>query len=184
MRILFAIALMTSPALAETCPPAPDHDAAIADLIEQVQQAETEADARLISNQMWEYWADAPDESAQALLDAGMQRRASYDLLNAIESFDRLIAYCPEYAEGYNQRAFANFIRQDYAAALPDLNRAIELSPTHIAAIAGRAMTYMVLGQDAKAQDDLARALELNPWLPERRFLSSPRTLVPMGKDL
>ncbi len=174
MRILIATLLIGAPAWAETCPAAPDHSVRHAELIEAVREAPSEMAARLITNEMWELWADAPDEPAQEILDRGMQRRAGFDLGGALEDFNRLVSYCPNYAEGYNQRAFVNFIRQDYQAALVDLNRAIELSPTHIGAITGRAMAHISLGDVTAAQADLRVAVGLNPWLPERGMLADP----------
>ncbi len=158
-------------AAAETCPPPPDHAFEFARLVEEVRNARNERAARRISNEMWALWADAPDERAQSILDRGMTRRAAGDLRGAIEDFDTLTAYCPDYAEGYNQRAFAYFIARDYAAALADLDRALALKPTHIGALSGRAMTLMALGREDEAQHDLRVAVDLNPWLPERRFL-------------
>ncbi|WP_296761806.1 tetratricopeptide repeat protein, partial [Sediminimonas sp.] len=121
------------------CPPPPDHEVKLQALLDQVRAAPDEATARHLSNRMWELWADAPDAVAQEILDKGMRKRAVFDFLGAIAAFDRLVAYCPDYAEGYNQRAFVHFIRQDYAAALTDLDRALALAPDHVAARAGRA---------------------------------------------
>ena len=39
--------------------------------------------------------------------------------LIAEQTLDELIAYCPDYAEGYNQRAFAEYLRFNYSAAIP-----------------------------------------------------------------
>ncbi len=160
--------------MASACPSAPDHSEALADLLRQAQEAPNEYQARLITNDMWALWADAPDEAAQEVLDRGMRKRRAFDLLGAAADFDRLIAYCPEYAEGYNQRAFVRFIQQDYARALDDLDRALALSPTHVAALAGKAMTLIGLGRMEEGQAVLRQALELNPWLPERRLLLDP----------
>lgn len=165
---------------ADSCPQAKDHGVALARLIEAVRQAPDARQARLITNEMWALWADAPDEPAQALLDDGMTRRANYDLAGALKAFDRLVAYCPGYTEGYNQRAFVNFIRRDYEVALVDLDRALALTPTHLGALTGRAMTYIALGRDAEAQADLRVAVGLNPWLPERGMLKDP---APGAKD-
>ncbi|WP_121067180.1 tetratricopeptide repeat protein [Chachezhania antarctica] len=167
-----------------TCPPAPDHTAELEDLIAEVQAAPNEGAARAISNRMWALWADAPDEPAQAILDRGMTQRRSFDLLGAQRAFDRLIDYCPDYAEGYNQRAFVAFLRQDYAAALPDLDRALEISPRHVAAMSGRALSLIGLGRLAEARVALSQALELNPWLPERRLIAPGGALADVGRDL
>lgn len=153
------------------CPPPPDHADALTALIERVKDAPDERSAKIISNEMWEIWADAPDTRAQELLDEGMVRREAYDFAGAVDAFDALIDYCPEYAEGYNQRAFVNFIRQDYEEALPDLERAVALSPRHIAAMTGQALTLAALERKAEAALVLREALELNPWLSERALL-------------
>ena len=133
---------------------------------------------------MWGFWTDAPDELAQEMLDRGMTRRSSYDFLGALKDLDRLVAYCPEYAEGYNQRAFVHFLRQDFTPALRDLDRAIALSPNHVAALSGRALTLMGLGRIDEARSALDHALELNPWLPERRLAGPGGPLAPLGKDI
>ena len=184
--VIFLLTLVVSArsVLADTCPAAPDHRSEIAGLITQVQQAKTEGAARQITNQMWALWADAPDEPAQAVLDHGMSLRRSYDLLGALGEFDRLVTYCPDYAEGYNQRAFAHFLRQDFAAALVDLDRAIALSPNHIAALSGRALSLLGLGRIDDARAALAKAMALNPWLPERRLSAPGGPLAPKGETL
>ena len=173
--------LVALPGAGAACPQAPDHSATLDALIAQAQAAPDERSARLLSNRMWELWADAPDTHDQELLDEGMTRRAAHDLAGALLAFDALIAYCPDYAEGYNQRAFVNFIRQDYAAALPDLERALALSPRHTGALTGQAMTLMALERPGEAALALRRALALNPWLSERHLLP---VLEEMERDI
>ena len=167
--IVFVLGAGSAPAA--ECPAPPDRSEELTELIEAVQAAPDQRSAKRISNEMWEIWADAPDTRAQELLDEGMIRREAYDFGGAVDAFDALIAYCPDYAEGYNQRAFVNFIRQDYAAALPDLERAVGLSPRHIAARTGKALTLLALERRGEAAVELRRALELNPWLSERHLL-------------
>jgi len=185
-RLLALCAAMVLPAhlgWADDCPQSPDHSASIEVLIEQVQQAEDEATAMQISNQMWAFWADAPNEQAQAVLDRGMSRRSGYDFTGALEDFDILTAYCPAYAEGYNQRAFVHFLRQDFAAALADLDRALELSPRHVAAMSGRALSLFGLSRTDEARAALAAALALNPWLPERGLVAPGGPLDPVADE-
>lgn len=181
--LTLALVFVATSAVASNCPPAPDHADALARLFNQVQLAPDPVSGQLITNEMWALWAEAPDEAAQAVLDAGMEKRAAYDFAGAISEFDRLIAYCPDYAEGYNQRAFVLFIQQDYPSALADLDRALDLSPTHVAALAGKALTLMGLNRMEEGQELLKQALALNPWLPERRMVI-PDTTPPAEKDL
>ena len=157
---------------AADCPAPTDHRASMKRLLDAVKIAPNEMAAAQIANDMWALWADAPDDKAQQMLDDGMARRSSFDFDGAMKAFELLIAYCPDYAEGYNQRAFVLFLREDYEPALIDLDRAIERSPTHIAAIAGKALTLIGLKRDADAQVVLREALALNPWLKERQFLT------------
>jgi tetratricopeptide (TPR) repeat protein len=184
LMIGLAFGPTTGVAQAVTCPDAPDHSAGIEALITQIQGVDSAADAKLVSDQMWALWTDAPNEQAQAMLDRGMTRRRSFDYLGALEDLNALVAFCPQYAEGYNQRAFVNYLRQDFAAALVDLDRALALSPKHIAAMSGRALTLVGLGRTDEARVALADALALNPWLPERGLAGPGGPLAPQGKDI
>ena len=169
-RLFACLAVVASPVWA-TCPVPPDHQQALRALIEKAQQAPNEAAGRALSNQMWALWSDAPDAYAQNLLDSGMSRREIYDYAAAMKAFDALVEYCPEYAEGYNQRGFIHFLREDFDKALPDLDAALERQPRHVAARTGRALTLMALGRNAEAALELRTALDLNPWLGERHLL-------------
>ena len=108
-----------------------------------------------------------------------MSRRASYDFLGARAVLGRLVDYCPDYAEGYNQRAFASYLASDYEAALADLDRALEILPNHVAALSGKSLTLMGLERFDEAQQVLREAVALNPWLQERALL-----VEPIGTDL
>lgn len=184
LALAFAPALSATAALSDGCPTAPDHSGRLQALIAEVQIAPDEAQARVLSGRMWALWADAPDEPSQEMLDQGMSRRGSHDYLGAMEALNRLVSYCPHYAEGYNQRAFVSFLRQDFEAALVDLDRAISLSPNHIAAISGRALTLLGLQRIDEARVDMTRALELNPWIPERGLAGPGGPLAPVGEDI
>ncbi len=154
-----------------TCPAPPDHSEALSALISEAQAAPDEATGRALSNEMWQLWTDAPDAHAQDLLNSGMSRREIYDFDAAMKAFDALVDYCPDYAEGYNQRGFIHFLREDFELALPELDAALERQPRHVAARTGRALTLMSLGRKGEAALDLRAALDLNPWLGERHLL-------------
>jgi tetratricopeptide (TPR) repeat protein len=166
-------------ASADGCPVAPDHAAALDGLYAEVQRAPNEMIARTFSSQMWELWLEAPDEPSQMMLDEALRAMRVADYLRAMDRLNTLVSYCPFYAEGYNQRAFVNYLRADYSAALPDLDQAIKLNPRHTGALTGKALTLIALGRDDEAQPILKQAVALNPWLGERALITEPE-----GDDL
>lgn len=168
---IFAAAILLAAPAAQACPDVVVDEVRREALMAQVRVAPDASTAQALTNELWEIWTNAPDARAQALLDNGIERRAAFDLEEAIVAFDALIDYCPSYAEGYNQRAFVLFIRQDFTAAIADLDVALARSPEHLGALTGRAMALMALGRDAEALRDLRAALALNPWLKERSFV-------------
>ncbi len=168
---------------ADGCPTAPDITAEMDPLYEQLLRAPDEMTARGISNIMWTYWDNAPDEPSQRMLDDGMRARALGDYATALDRLQALVSYCPFYAEGYNQRAFVNFLIGNHAAALPDLDATLALNPRHLGALSGKALTLFAMGRDAEGQEVLRAALAMNPWMSERRFLREDESEAP-GEDL
>ena len=183
MRIFLAIALVTGPAFAD-CPAPEDTSAELLDLFEQARAAEDFQTGREISGKMWKVWLRAPDEAAQAVLDSGMRRRDSYDFIGAMKEFDRLVDYCPDYAEGFNQRAYIHFLQKNFEDALVDLDAALLRQPNHVAAQSGRGLTLMSLGRIAEARAQMLIAVGNNPWLSEAALLAKGAPLGPTGDDI
>jgi len=140
-------------------------------LFARLRDAPNASAAGTLNTRLWALWTDAPDAQAQKLLDSGMARIRMGDLARARAAFDALIAHCPRYAEGYNQRAFVGYLREDFLPALADLEVALRLSPRHVGALSGKALVLMALGRDAEALATLNAALDLNPWLSERALV-------------
>jgi tetratricopeptide (TPR) repeat protein len=167
--------LLPLPALAQdACPAVPDHTAAKADLLRDLRLARDPTDAQLITGDLWQLWSDAPDGRAQAMLDEGMRLIRAADFAGSEAVLDGLVAYCPDYAEGWNQRAFARYLMGAYDQALGDLDRALALDPGHVPALAGKALTLLELGRDDEGQVTLREAVRMNPWLAERALLTIP----------
>lgn len=184
MRSIVFAAALSVPATVYACPAVPDRSVEMAELVAAARSAPNEMAGREVGGRMWEIWTEAPDEEAQAMLDRGILQLRSYNFLGAIADFDALIAYCPDYAEGYNQRAFAYFLNGVFDKAVADLDMALALRPDHVAARAGRALSLMNLGRLDEARVDLQAALELNPWLSERALLAPGGALEPQGDDI
>ena len=136
------------------------------------------SDAEVITGQLWALWTQAPDHQSQMLLSSGLLNIKRGNLKLAEQVLSELIAYCPNYAEGYNQRAFARYLDLNFEKALFDLQDALDLRPRHLGALSGKALTHIALGQEVQAQIVLRKALALNPFMPEREMIKD------LGTDL
>jgi len=174
MRFSLALALLATPAMADTCPPSPDVSGALDALIAEAQAAPSYMVGRDAFNDMMALWRAAPDGWSGELMTVIQERITVADYGGALRGLDALVAYCPTWAEAWNQRAYVKFLQEDHAAALVDVERALELAPRHVAALSGKGLILMRLGRDAEGDAVLREAVALHPWLPERGLLDPP----------
>jgi tetratricopeptide (TPR) repeat protein len=173
---------LAGPAFAEgeaVCPAVADQSAEKNRLLQELRFTRDQANAAEISAALWRIWMQAPDSRAQDLLDRGIAQMRAFDYGGSIATLGNLIDYCPDFAEGWNQRAFAAFLSGDHESALVDLDRALSIDPRHVPALSGKALTLMHLGRNDEAQLVLRDAVTLNPWLGERALLT-----IPLGTDI
>ncbi|PHP66108.1 hypothetical protein CSC94_16045 [Zhengella mangrovi] len=155
-------------------------------LFAHLAAAQTEAEGRKLENEVWTYWLDqAPDKAVRAAIDKGMERREAYDFRAAEEQFDIAVEQAPDYAEGWNQRAFIRFLRDNNEGALSDLEKTIALEPRHFGAWSGLYHVLLRMGRTRAAYGALAHAVDIHPWLKERDQLPKEwRARQPKSKDL
>lgn len=157
-------------------------------LFDRLKNALTETEGRAAENAIWEMWmAEAPTPEIARTVEAAMDAREAYDYDRALMLIDTVVATAPSYAEGWNQRAFIRFLKENLDGALDDLDRALELEPRHFGALAGKAIILMQQGRTELGQKALREAVEIHPWLKERPMLvpapdrPSPQ---PEGRDI
>jgi len=133
-------------------------------LLEQLASAETELEGRAAEASVWRYWFD-------------MQRRKAYDYEAAEKYLDEVVKLAPHYAEGYNQRAFVRFLRDNPIAAEIDLQNTLKLEPKHFGALSGLFHVLRMQDRQDAALSALKEAVKIHPWLQERFAL--PERLWP-----
>ena len=95
-----------------------------------------------------------------------MRALGADDHTRAIAEFDQLIAAAPAYAEGWNKRATAYYLRGEYRASLLDIAETLRREPRHFGALSGWATILRQLGEARRALRVLNRLAELCPHLP------------------
>lgn len=174
MRLLAPALLiaLAAPAAAETCASGPDRSAERAALFETLRDAPDERAGEEAASAIWRFWFVAPDAKAQTLLSAAQNAVGEGLPESALGALDELIAYCPTYAEAWNQRATLRFILRDYEGSLADVEKVLELEPLHFGALAGKAVMLIGMGRTDEGQEALRAAAEIHPWLRERRHIA------------
>ena len=140
-------------------------------LLDRLAEAQTEDEGVEIASQIWQLWSKAPDKKSQELLDKGVQSIGWGAFGEAETALTYLIDYCPNYAEAWNQRAFARFLNNDFDGALEDIDRVLEMEPRHFGALAGRGLTLLRQGRQTLGLNAIRDAVAVHPWINERHLL-------------
>lgn len=147
-------------------------------LLQRLAAATSEADGRLAESAVWEHWFSvAPDDNVHDWLQQGRKKRESYDYEAAEELFDRVVKAAPHYSEGYNQRAFVRFLRENLEGSLADLEKTLEIRPWHFGALSGLYHVLRLQNRHSPAFELLRQAVTIHPWIQERGAL--PKNLWP-----
>ena len=148
------------------------------ELLEQLATAQSESEGRKTEAKLWELWFnESPNAEVRALLDAGRERIQAYDYEAAENHLDQVVKAAPEYAEGYNQRAFARFLRENYSESVTDLEKTLELEPDHFGAMTGMYHILRIQNRTSAAMGFLRQAVTIHPWIQERTAL--PKDMWP-----
>jgi tetratricopeptide (TPR) repeat protein len=101
---------------------------------------------------------------AEFHLTRGESRSAVQDYDGAIAEYTMAIQLKADYAEAYNDRGFAYYLKGQAEPAIADFTRAIALRPNYPKAYNSRGVVYMSHGYgSAKAVADFDRAIALKP---------------------
>ena len=141
-------------------------------LFEKLAIAPDEKTGRSAESEIWEYWFDlSPTPEIRNYLDTGRERREAYAYDEAEENLDKVVELAPDYHEGYNQRAFVRFLRENYEGSLKDLEKTLELEPKHFGALSGMYHVLRIQNRPVAALNALKEAVDLHPWIQERHGL-------------
>ena len=119
----------------------------------------------LTETAMWEVWSRSGDAEVDALFARGVEQLQSRQLDDAVQTFTRVIARRPDFAEAWNKRATAYFVLGEYGKSLADCDQVMSRNPYHWGALSGYGMIYVELDQPGRAVEYFEKALAVNPNL-------------------
>ncbi|WP_052695244.1 tetratricopeptide repeat protein [Hymenobacter sp. AT01-02] len=119
------------------------------DLFARLRVATAPAEIEALQEGIWQIWLTTGHPLLDKHLEAGMRYLSAEDYTLAIREFTELIETSPDYAEGWNKRATAYYLRGEYRASLLDIQQTLRREPRHFGALSGWATIVRMLGDDA-----------------------------------
>ena len=128
--------------------------------------------SRAIVDRLWKIFMMTPDEETAEDLNRYLLARDNQDFDSARRIIEGVVDRHPNYAEGWNQRAYIHFLQGRYAESLADCERVLELEPRHLGCMTGMARILIRHQRRYKAGAKLLKqAIELHPFIYERILL-------------
>ncbi|GMQ76793.1 MAG: hypothetical protein BMS9Abin01_2088 [Gammaproteobacteria bacterium] len=125
--------------------------------------------ARAAEAEIWRIWTESGRRDIDALMIEGVGAMSSRRIEDAIAIFGRITESAPEFAEGWNKRATAYYLNQDYADSVRDIQRTLELEPRHFGAISGMGLIFLSRGDEVGALAAFEAVLAIYPHAPGAR---------------
>lgn len=136
----------------------------LADLYAQLATAEDEETAKRHASAIERLWMQSGSDTVSLLLERATQAMKKKKTTLAEKLLDHVVALAPDYAEGFNQRAYLHFTQNNYEAAVGDLRRVLALDPNHYKALEGLAQIWRETGNKKGAYGVMKQLMEVHPF--------------------
>ena len=145
-------------------------DSRLAPLFEVLRSAASPERIGYAERFIWVIWHESGREDVDRLMAAGIEEMGSGRLRESIATFARVIDLAPEFAEGWNKRATANYLAGELDASIRDVERTLALEPRHFGALSGLGLIHLARGDDLDALRAFEATLEVHPRAPAARY--------------
>jgi tetratricopeptide (TPR) repeat protein len=148
-------------------PTSPDDRAKLLDnLYAYLATADSADRANSIANAVERLWLWSGSDTIAVLMNRALvaANEKNYDL--SLKLLDTVVELAPDYAEGWNRRAYVYYMQGDMERALGDLRRVLALEPNHFKALDGVASIMNGLGEKKAALEAYKRLLAVHPYWP------------------
>jgi tetratricopeptide (TPR) repeat protein len=142
------------------------NDPRLGALFAELANAETPEEAEPIEQTIWKIWLLSGNGAVDADMLRGLQAMGQSDNAAALEHFTRVVEASPDFAEGWNKRATANYLLGRFDASVFDIQKTLALEPRHFGALSGLALINLALDREREALKAFEAALRVHPNLP------------------
>jgi tetratricopeptide (TPR) repeat protein len=144
-------------------PPPQTPAEARADLYARLAAAEDGDETAGIITLLLRAYAESGSDTADLLLRRARQAIGAEEYPDALKILDATIALQPDWAEGWNARATARYLDDDYDGSMADIAQTLKREPRHLGALMGMAAILEARGKTEDALKVYERALAIAP---------------------
>src|SRR5580693_6558185 len=108
-------------------------------------------------------YSESGSDTADLLLRRARQAIGIEQYSDALKILDATITLLPDWAEGWNARATARYLDDDYDGSMADIAETLKREPKHLGALMGMATILEARGKREEALKVYERALAIAP---------------------
>ena len=108
-------------------------------------------------------YSESGSDTADLLLRRARQAIGIEQYSDALKLLDATIALLPDWAEGWNARATARYLDDDYNGSMADIAQTLKREPNHLGALMGMGAILEARGKREEALKVYERALAIAP---------------------
>ena len=155
------------PQLGKVIPDAPaDRAKLLDDLYAHLATAADEEASKPYAETIERLWLSSGSDTVAALMERAMQAVGQKRNDLALQLLSAVVEQAPDYAEGWNRRAYVFYTEGDYERALGDLRRVLALDPNHYKALDGLGQIMRQLDHKPQALQAYEKLQMVHPFWP------------------
>ena len=155
------------PQLGKIIPDAPaDRAKLLDDLYAHLATAPDEQSAKPYAETIEKVWLTSGSDTIAALMERAMHAVTHQRSDLGLQLLSAVVDLAPDYAEGWNRRAYVFYTEGDYERALGDLRRVLALDPNHYKALDGLGQIMRQLDRKQQALQAYEKLLAVHPFWP------------------
>jgi tetratricopeptide (TPR) repeat protein len=129
-------------------------------------------------------YSESGSDTGDLLLQHARQAIGVERYSDALEILDQTIALLPDWAEGWNVRATARYLDDDYNGSMADIAQTLKREPNHLGALMGMGAILEARGKREDALKVYERALTIAPHWRNAEEAADKLKAALAGSDL
>ena len=155
-----------------------------ADLYARLAASKDADETEGIIGRLLHSYSESGSDTGDLLLHRARQAIGVERYSDALEILDQTIALLPDWAEGWNARATARYLDDDYNGSMADIAQTLKREPNHLGALMGMGAILEARGKRDDALKVYERALTIAPHWRNAEEAADKLKAALAGSDL